>query len=334
MPENNEIDWIAVEGDAELSESEIRFDPSRGMVLKPEHGAFAASPGFKSIPYCTLVSSKYFQRGRIRFQANIEGEDCRCQVVLNYRLQTLILAGLNVGQAAYGIVTMTQTGVAGGARWENLSSAKVGGHPAVKTPLAIDVEVSGSNLSLLVDSVIVASAQTPIQISRVQLALYLEGNSPITIKDFAVAAEKPKAFIVMQFKEPYNTLYSEVIKPGCESFGYEVVRADDMYTTGLIIREITQSIQEASVIVADITPESPNVYYEVGYAHALNKPTILLSDRTEERLPFDISGFRTLFYEDSIGGKRKVEEALKKHLENVTAVPGASSLSIAGLQTS
>ena len=108
MPENNEIHWIAVEGDAELSESEIRFDPSRGMVLKPEHGAFAASPGFKSIPYCTLVSSKYFQRGRIRFQANIEGEDCRCQVVLNYRLQTLILAGLNVGQAAYGIVTMTQ----------------------------------------------------------------------------------------------------------------------------------------------------------------------------------------------------------------------------------
>jgi hypothetical protein len=151
--------------------------------------------------------------------------------------------------------------------------------------------------------VTVATAQVQVQINRVQLALFLEGNAPIEVRNISVEAENPRAFIVMQFKEPFNTLYTEVIRPVCESFGYEVVRADDIYTSGLIIKEITQSIQEASVIVADITPESPNVYYEVGYAHALNKPTILLSDKTQERLPFDVSGFRTLFYEDSIGGK-------------------------------
>jgi nucleoside 2-deoxyribosyltransferase len=124
----------------------------------------------------------------------------------------------------------------------------------------------------------------------------------------------------MQFKEPYDTLYEEVIKPVCIMFNYEAIRADDIYTSGLIIKEITQSIQEASIIIADITPNNPNVYYELGYAHGLNKPTILLSDKTQEKLPFDVSGFRTLFYENSIGEKRNVENLLKKHFQSITGL--------------
>jgi len=100
----------------------------------------------------------------------------------------------------------------------------------------------------------------------------------------------------MQFTESFNTLYEEVIKPVCREFGYQAVRADDRFNSGLIINEIIQSIQDASIVIADITPKNPNVYYEVGYAHALNKPTILLSDKTQDKLPFDVSGFRTLFY--------------------------------------
>jgi hypothetical protein len=57
------------------------------------------------------------------------------------------------------------------------------------------------------------------------------------------------------------------------------------------------------------------VFYEVGYAHGIGKTTILLSDRKREKLPFDIAGFRHLFYDNTIGGKRAVEEALHRHLE-------------------
>ncbi len=60
-----------------------------------------------------------------------------------------------------------------------------------------------------------------------------------------------------------------------------------------------------------------NVFYEVGYSHGLNKPTILLSDRKREKLPFDISGFRALFYDNTIGGKTAVEERLRSHLKNI-----------------
>lgn len=70
-----------------------------------------------------------------------------------------------------------------------------------------------------------------------------------------------------------------------------------------------------SIVIADITPNNPNVFYEVGYAHGIGKNTILLSDRKREQLPFDVSGFRTLFYENTIAGKGEVEARLRKHLE-------------------
>ena len=48
------------------------------------------------------------------------------------------------------------------------------------------------------------------------------------------------------------------------------------------------------------SPVNANVFYELGYAHALNKPTILLANRLTEELPFDISGYRVIFYDDRL----------------------------------
>jgi hypothetical protein len=177
--------------------------------------------------------------------------------------------------------------------------------------------VLGSNVSLFVNGVKVSSAQA--QISRSQLGLLLQSPEPIEVRNFLVAEEAPKAFVVMQFTESFNTLYEEVIQPVCSEFGYQAVRGDETFTSGSVLDEIIQSIQDASVVIAEITPNNPNVFYEVGYAHALNKPTILLCDKTRDKLPFDVSGFRTLFYEDSIGGKRRVQESLIKHLQSVRA---------------
>ena len=60
-----------------------------------------------------------------------------------------------------------------------------------------------------------------------------------------------------------------------------------------------------------------NVFYELGFAHALDKPTILLANRGDTELPFDVSSYRVIFYDDNIGGKRDVEETLRKHLHEV-----------------
>jgi nucleoside 2-deoxyribosyltransferase len=95
-----------------------------------------------------------------------------------------------------------------------------------------------------------------------------------------------------------------------------VVRIDEKTGPGVIFQDMQREIAQADVVFAEITHSNPNVFYELGYAHALGKPTILLAQRGVD-LPFDIGSFRVVFYDDSIGGKSRVEEDLSKHLEAI-----------------
>ncbi len=120
----------------------------------------------------------------------------------------------------------------------------------------------------------------------------------------------------MQFSAPYNELFTQVIKPICREFGIEVEREDEAYGPGVIMQDIIRTMIESSMIVAEITPANPNVYYDVGYAHALSKPTVSIAE-AGMKLPFDLSGFRTLFYQNTMDGNAKFEEGLRKHLDAV-----------------
>jgi hypothetical protein len=65
-----------------------------------------------------------------------------------------------------------------------------------------------------------------------------------------------------------------------------------------------------------------NVFYELGYAHALGKPAVLLIRRESGRdIPFDIRGYRAIVYDDSISGKKIVERNLAQHLRAVKRDP-------------
>jgi hypothetical protein len=308
-----QISWISVEGNADISDNIIKFDPQRGVQPQIPQGGQQEG----AYPWVVLNSDTYFQRGRINFEVFLHNEKGRCQCILNRGLALQVLVGFNVVQAAYGMLTFKSGNptMQKSPEYGALDSVNVGFYPASGVWLKAMILVLGSNISLFVNGSKVSSAQT--QISRSQVGLLLASTEPIEVRNFYVEEETPKAFVVMQFTESFNTLFEEVIKPVCRQFGYNAIRGDDSFTSGSIINEITQSIQDASVVIADITPDNPNVYYEVGYAHALNKPTILLSDKARDILPFDVSGFRTLFYEDSIGGKRKVQESLIKHLQSV-----------------
>jgi hypothetical protein len=129
-----------------------------------------------------------------------------------------------------------------------------------------------------------------------------------------VVSEVANVFVVMEFASPFNELHHEVLKTVCGKLGLKAVRADETYGPGLIIADIEKQIDEAKFVIAEITPANPNVYYEVGYARAKKKPVILLADLSVEKLPFDVSPFRTLFYENSIAGKGRLEEGLQRHI--------------------
>jgi hypothetical protein len=151
-----------------------------------------------------------------------------------------------------------------------------------------------------------------------QVGLIAAGNNRVSFSGVAYSSSKPKAFVVMQFAEPYDTFYREVIQNQAEAAGFEVFRMDEKAGPGVIFQDIQREIEQSKIVIAEITPPNPNVFYELGYAHALRKPTILLAQR-DCKLPFDIQSFRVVFYNDTIGGKSDVERNLRQHLDAIVA---------------
>lgn len=106
---------------------------------------------------------------------------------------------------------------------------------------------------------------------------------------------KPFAFVLMPFRQDHLAIYERTIKPTLESLGCHVEHAQDAHTVERIVDTIYSQIALAQFIVADTTGKNPNVFYEIGYAHALGKKVILLVQDTQD-IPFDIAGLRHIQY--------------------------------------
>jgi nucleoside 2-deoxyribosyltransferase len=76
-----------------------------------------------------------------------------------------------------------------------------------------------------------------------------------------------------------------------EEAGLVCVRGDEIYTRQAVIQDIWHSIRKARLVVAELSGRNPNVMYEIGLAHAIGKPIILLN-RDEEDGPFDLRTLR------------------------------------------
>lgn len=293
------INWIALMGKIKTGDDKVTHIPT--MI---EDGPYKGQ-----IAVCVAKSNIEFESGKIEYYVTLKEPKSKCQLILSHGAPTETFVGLNFGTSAFGIMNFS------GGKWDTIVATGDESSIQINKRIKVAIIVRGSAIDLYVDDVKVCSGYS--QTIKSQLALFLSGDKEVIVENFKSEKIAPKAFVVMQFSAEYNELYEEVIKPTCAKFGLDVIRADDMYTNSLILEDITKSIREASVVIADITADNPNVFYEVGYSHAINKPTILLSDKKRAKLPFDVSGFRTLFYENSIGGKRAVEENLYKYLQNI-----------------
>ena len=104
-------------------------------------------------------------------------------------------------------------------------------------------------------------------------------------------------FVMQPFGPPLGTYYEKIYKPAIEKAGLKPMRADaDIFGTGKIIDQVWRGIIEAKVLVAELTNRNPNVFYELGLAHALNKPVVLVSSN-ENDVPFDLQHIRVIYYD-------------------------------------
>jgi tetratricopeptide (TPR) repeat protein len=116
---------------------------------------------------------------------------------------------------------------------------------------------------------------------------------------------KPHAFVAMPFgTKPdadgrdidFNRVFAELLRPALEAAGCEVFRADNEQRAGDIRTDMFQELLAADLVLADLTIDNPNVWYELGVRHALRARGVVLVQGPRKTSPFDIYTDRKVRY--------------------------------------
>lgn len=122
---------------------------------------------------------------------------------------------------------------------------------------------------------------------------------------------KPYLFVLMPFSGEFRDTYESGIKLACEAVGVTCERVDEQSFDETILQRVYDQIRKADAIVADMSGRNPNVFYEVGFAHAVRKRVILLT-RVADDIPFDLKQHPHIVYE---GKSFVLREQLTKKLK-------------------
>jgi hypothetical protein len=265
------------------------------------------------IPVGICVTNFQLTEGKVSCRVKLPDSESEGRVLLGYRSPNEIYVMAGIGGWSYAYTVGVRDPSIG---WRALA---VAGNADNLTPdqwYTQTVELTGQRIQVSVDNVRVLQHVLDTPLTGGQVGLFAVSLGRIEFDDFTVERRPGKVFVVMQFSEPYHQLYQEVIRPVVESFNLRAYHVGEVFGPGIILQDIVQGIVESEVVIAEITPVNQNVFYELGYAHALRKPTILLAERGKQ-LPFDVSGYRVLIYDNTIAGKRQVEDGLRKHLKAI-----------------
>src|SRR4029453_18941146 len=123
-------------------------------------------------------------------------------------------------------------------------------------------------------------------------------------KEASMSAAR-RAFVIMPFgkkKLPDGTevdcddVYKRLLEPAITATGLKAHRADADRRGGSIHLDMFQDLLLAEFVVADLTMDNPNVWYEIGVRHALRAGGTFMTYAARDRLPFDIAGQRMQRY--------------------------------------
>ena len=131
-----------------------------------------------------------------------------------------------------------------------------------------------------------------------------------------------------------------IIRPAGAECGYKVERADDIQESGAITSQVIQRCANVDLVVANLTDNNPNVFYELALRHAIGKPVIQLIQKGQP-IPFDVGPMRTIFYDKETPTTfRECKNDLIEFMKNIDLEkpvldnPITSSLGLIELQAS
>jgi hypothetical protein len=141
--------------------------------------------------------------------------------------------------------------------------------------------------------------------------------TPVPQRTFTTKYESD-ILVFMPFSAELQPVYEDHLKSVAHKVGRSIARADDFFTNDEIINEIWTALINTKLVIADCTQRNPNVFYEIGLAHAIGKPTILIAQNSED-IPFDLRHRRYLKYELTPRGMKSFEENLEKTITTILA---------------
>lgn len=127
-----------------------------------------------------------------------------------------------------------------------------------------------------------------------------------------MSTPKPRVFVIMPFSESFEDVYTQFIEPLFEKAGFSVTKASNIENQRNIIQDILEGLHTSDLIVADLSDSNPNVFYELGIAHAWKKPVILLTQDIEE-VPFDLKPYRLIEYDTNFARIESARDELAQY---------------------
>lgn len=124
---------------------------------------------------------------------------------------------------------------------------------------------------------------------------------------------------MMPFSPQFGPVYAK-LQEIATSIGMECLRADDIWNANAVIQDVAGLIDRASVVICDCTGRNPNVFYEIGLAHAFGREVILITQNADD-IPFDLRHIRYLTYLPNAQGIQELGEALRPRLADLRGNP-------------
>lgn len=134
--------------------------------------------------------------------------------------------------------------------------------------------------------------------------------------------EKKKVFMIMPFEDKYFEIYEMLKRQFEDDFLFSHAGEEDNQQN--ILKDIVQAICDADIIIANLTGLNPNVFYELGVAHTLNKKVIIITEDIST-LPFDLKSYRAKEYSAHFVKFADLLDTLKKYMYG--AITGKTSFS-------
>ena len=136
---------------------------------------------------------------------------------------------------------------------------------------------------------------------------------------------KRDAFVIMPFsstnthlEDEWTDTFEHVFKPAFEEIGYSCERAQPMI--GNLTESIVERLRQSWIVLADLTDKNPNVFYELGIRHSLNKRTIIVA-KDSEHVPSDLRGYWFIPYGLKPGEVARFKVEIKRITEQIEADP-------------